>query len=385
MIPRLGHLQTVLDLLRQFPVVAILGARQVGKTTLARQILRRPGITGEWFDLEDPPDLARLSDPRLALGDLKGLVVIDEVQRRPDLFPMLRVLADRRPRKARFLVVGSASPDLLRQSSETLAGRIAVHNLDGFHLQEVGADKLDHLWLRGGFPLSFLARTHLDSFTWCQNFIRTFLERDLPQLGVRVTAQSLSRFWSMLAHYHGQVWNAAEFARSFGVTDKTVRHYLDILGASHVVQLLPPWQANIGKRQVKSPKVYVRDPGILHGLLGIRERRDLERHPKVGASWEGFMLRQVAELLGATAQECFFWATHSGAELDLLWVRGRRRWGFEFKRTSSPALTRSLMTALETLKLQRAFLVHAGDGSFPLHRRIIALSARRLLQDLVKP
>lgn len=385
MIPRRRHHRTVLNLLRQFPVVAILGARQVGKTTLALEILRRRETPGERFDLEDPADLARLSDPKLALADQKGLVVIDEVQRRPDLFPVLRVLADRRPRKARFLVLGSASPDLLRQSSETLAGRIAFHTLDGFHLDEVGVDKIDQLWLRGGFPLSFLARTHHASFTWRQNFIRTFLERDLPQLGVRVSASTLSRFWSMLAHYHGQIWNASEFARSFGVTDKTVRHYVDILSAAHVVRLLPPWHANVRKRQVKSPKVYLRDSGVLHSLLGIRERRDLERHPKVGASWEGFLLQQVVEFLVATAEECFFWATHSGAELDLLWVRGRRRWGFEFKRTSSPTLTRSLMTALETLKLQKAFLVHAGDKTFPLHKRVTAVSASRLLHDIAKP
>ncbi len=369
-------------LLQQFPIVAILGARQVGKTTLALQILKRTRTSGERFDLEDPADLARLSDAKLALADRTGLVVIDEIQRRPDLFPVLRVLADRRPQRARFLVLGSASPELLRQSSETLAGRIAFHTLDGFDLEETGVDQLDRLWLRGGFPLSFLARTQDVSFTWRYNFVRTFLERDLPQLGVRVPTPALSRFWSMLAHYHGQVWNSAEFSRAFGVSDKTVRHYLDTLCAAQVVMALPPWHENIGKRQVKSPKTYVRDSGVLHGLLGVRERRDLERHPKVGASWEGFLLRQVAAHLGATAEECFFWATHSGAELDLLWVRGRRRWGFEFKRTSSPRLTGSLRTATEALGLQKAFLVHAGNKSFPLHRRITAVAAARLLDDV---
>jgi hypothetical protein len=382
MIPRQRHLTALRRLLRQFPIVAILGARQVGKTTLALEILKQTKPPGERFDLEDPADLARLSDAKLALADLKGLVVIDEIQRRPDIFPVLRVLADRRPHLARFLVLGSASPELLRQSSETLAGRIAFYNLDGFDLEEVGADQLDRLWSRGGFPLSFLARTHDASFTWRQSFIRTFIERDLPQLGVRVPAVTLSRFWSMLAHYHGQVWNSAEFARAFGVSDKTVRHYLDTLHAAQVVTVLPPWHENIRKRQVKSPKVYVRDSGVLHGLLGVRERRDLDRHPKVGASWEGFLLRQVAQHLGATAEECFFWATHSGAELDLLWVRGRRRWGFEFKRTSSPKLTSSLKAAIETLRLQKAFLVHAGDRSFPLHRQVTAVAAARLLDDL---
>lgn len=382
MIARLYHYQRITDLLRDFPVVAILGARQVGKTTLALQILKQRGGAGERFDLEDPADLARLGDARLALGDLRGLVVIDEIQRRPELFPVLRVLADRRPRRARFLVLGSASPELLRQSSETLAGRIAFHTLDGFDLAEVGTDGLDRLWLRGGFPLSYLARSHAASFEWRRNLIRTFIERELPQLGVRVASTTMSRFWSMLAHYHGQIWNASAFARSFGVTDKTVRHYLDILTAALVVQQLPPWHANVRKRQVKSPKVFVRDAGLLHGLLDIRTRRDLERHPKLGASWEGFLVRQITEHLGAAPEECFFWATHSGPELDLLLVRGRRRWGFELKRTSSPTLTRSLRTAMQMLELQKAFVVHAGEHTFRLHERVTAVSAARLLDDL---
>jgi predicted AAA+ superfamily ATPase len=292
------------------------------------------------------------------------------------------VLADRRPRPARFLVLGSASPELLRQSSETLAGRIAFHTLNGFHLDEVGIDKLDRVWLRGGFPSSFLARTHGLSFTWRHNFIRTFLERDLPQLGVRVSSTTLSRFWSMLAHYHGQVWNSSEFARSFGVTDKTVRHYLDILSAALVVQQLPPWHANVGKRQVRSPKVYIRDSGLLHALLGTRDRRDLDRHPKVGASWEGFMLQQVIDHLGAQPGECFFWGTHSGAEIDFLWIRGRRRWGFEFKLTSAPSLTRSAMIAVDILELQKLNVVHAGEATFPLHGKVTAVAATRLLEDL---
>jgi hypothetical protein len=380
MVRRRRHLDVVRRLLRDYPVVAILGARQVGKTTLARQLLaRQPGAR---FDLEDAADLARLADPRLALSGLRGLVVIDEIQRRPDLFPVLRVLADRLPSPARFLVLGSASPDLLRQSSETLAGRIAFHTLDGFHLDEVGADRLDRLWLRGGFPPSFLARTLAVSHDWRRNLIRTFLERDLPQLGVRIPSTTLSRFWSMLAHYHGQVWNASEFARSFGVSDKTVRHYLDVLCAALVVRVLPPWHENVGKRQVKSPKTYVRDPGILHTLLGIRHQRDLDRHPKVGASWEGFMLHQVLEWLAAEPEECFFWATHSGAEIDLLWVRGQRRWGFEFKRTSAPGLSRSLAAALQALSLQKVFVVHAGDHTFPLHRKVQAVAAARILEDL---
>lgn len=385
MIDRTSHRETVAALLRGFPVVAILGARQVGKSTLALEIMAKHSGTAERFDLEDPADLARLDDARLALSGLRGLVVIDEVQRRPDLFPVLRVLADRRPRPARFLVLGSASPELLRQASESLAGRIAFHALDGFSLGEVGAGTLDRLWLRGGFPESFLARSEPASFTWRRSFIRTFVERDLALLGVRVAATTMSRFWSMLAHYHGQVLNASELARAFGVTDKTVRHYLDLLAGALVVRQLLPWHANIGKRQVKAPKVYVRDSGLLHGLLDVRDRRDLERHPKVGASWEGFLLQEITQHLRAAPEECYFWATHSGAELDLLWVRGRHRWGFEIKRTSAPTLTRSLKTALELLQLDKAFVLHAGERTFPLHERVTAISAARLLTDLTPP
>jgi len=383
MIARARHEKAVLRLLRDFPIVAILGARQVGKTTLAQRIMELEKGPAEIFDLEDPADLARLDDARLALSGLRGLVVLDEIQLRPDIFPILRVLVDRRPRPARFLVLGSASPDLLRQSSETLAGRIAFHTLNGFHLDEVGPDKLDRLWLRGGFPPSFLARSNEVSLNWRRQFIRTFLERDLPQLGVRVPGTTLSRFWSMLAHYHGQVWNSSEFARSFGVSDKTVRHYLDLLGATLVVRLLPPWHANVGKRQVKSPKVYIGDSGVLHSLLGIGDARDLDRHPKVGASWEGFLLHQVLERLRAAPEECFFWATHSGEEIDCLWLRGRRRWGFEFKRTSAPTLTRSARTALDLLELQRLYVIHAGAETFPLHAKVTAVAASRLIDDLM--
>jgi len=382
MIPRGRHESTVLRLLGSFPVVAILGARQVGKTTLAQRIMEFHQGPVERFDLEDSADLARLDDARLALAGLRGLVVLDEIQRRPDLFPILRVLADRRPRPASFLVLGSAAPELLRQSSETLAGRIAFHTLGGFHLDEVGAERLDRLWLRGGFPPSFLARENGLSLMWRRQFLRTFIERDLPQLGVRVPAATLTRFWSMLAHYHGQIWNSSEFARSFAVTDKSVRHYLDILSAALVVQVLPPWHANLAKRQVKAPKVYIRDSGLLHSLLGIEDSRDLDRHPKVGASWEGFMLQQVLERLGAAPEECFFWAAHSGAEIDCLWMRGRRRWGFEFKRTSAPTLTRSERTALDVLDLQKLYVVHAGRDTFSLDRKVIAIAASRLLEDL---
>ena len=382
MIERNRHYRALKHLLRQFPVVAILGARQVGKTTLARLLLDERKGPVEIFDLEDPADLARLDDPRLALSGLKGLVAIDEVQRQPELFPVLRVLADRKPLRCRFLVLGSASPSLLRQSSESLAGRIGYYTLNGFHLDEVGIQRMDRLWMRGGFPRAFLARSNADSLTWRRSFIRTFLERDLPQLGIRVPAPVLSRFWSMLAHYHGQVWNSSEFARSFGVSDKTVRHYLDILSEALVVTQLQPWHENLRRRQVRSPKIYVRDSGLLHSLLGIDDRRSLDRHPKLGASWEGFVIHQVMEWCGEDMGQWHFWATHSGAELDLLWLRGDQRFGFEVKRTAAPRLSRSIVTAIEDLGLDHAFVIHAGEATFPLHDRVTAVAADRILDDL---
>ncbi len=384
MIRRSRHLNNVTRLHKTHPVVAILGARQVGKTTLARQMLaewKRSDV--HFFDLEDPRDLARLADPILALADLRGLVVLDEIQRQPELFPVLRVLADRRPVRTRFLILGSASPDMLRQSSESLAGRIAYYWLDGLTLEEVGARNHAKLWLRGGFPRAYLAASHAESQEWRRNFVSTFLERDLPQLGIRVSSTTLRRFWTMLAHYHGQAWNASEFARSFGVADTTVRGYLDILTSAFVVRQLQPWHENLSKRQVKAPKVYLNDSGILHTLLGLTAKADVESHPKLGASWEGFAVSQIAARLGMERQECFFWATHSGAKLDLLVVRGRKRWGFEVKRTSAPSVTRSMRIALSDLKLQRLFIVHAGLESFDVDRKIRAIALRQLLDEIV--
>jgi len=382
MIPRERHLGKVQHLLERNPVVALLGARQVGKTTLARALVERRAGTVTRFDLEDPDDLARLAEPKLALDALGGLVIIDEVQRRPDLFPVLRVLVDRPQAGTRFLILGSASPDLLRQGSETLAGRIAFHELDGFALDEVGAAQADTVWLRGGFPRSFLAPTDEDSAAWRREFVRTFLERDVPQLGIQVPSATLHRFWSMLAHHHGQVWNAAELARALGVAGSTVRRYLDLLMGSLVVRALPPWHENLGKRQVKSPKVYIADTGLLHALLAITFRDELERHPKIGASWEGFVLREIMRRIGARPEECFFWATHAGAELDLLVIRGKRRLGFEIKRTTSPSVGRSMHVALEALGLERLEVVHAGEHTFPLRDRIRAVSFGRLGEDL---
>jgi uncharacterized protein len=381
-ISRTGHVQRVRQLLRRSPAVAILGPRQSGKTTLAADIRRSWSGRSVAFDLEDPGDLASLADPMLTLRPLRGLVVLDEVQRLPGLFPVLRVLADRPRSPARFLVLGSAAPGLLRQSSESLAGRLAFHELGGFSVEEVGVTHIDSLWLRGGFPRSFLARSGRESLDWRLDFVRTFLERDLPQLGVSIPAATLRRFWTMLAHYHGQVWNASEFARSFGVSDMTVRRYLDLLAATFVVRVLLPWHENVGKRQVKSPKIYLADSGLLHALLNIPAREDLERHPKVGASFEGFAVAAIADRLRVRWNECFFWATHAGAELDLLVVRGRTRIGFEIKRTVAPAVTPSMKTALKDLGLSRLDVIHAGDRTYPLAPRIRAVALERILDDL---
>ena len=384
MIAREQHVRQIERLLKRFPVVVILGARQVGKTTLAGDVVASLDAPNARFDLENPADIARLTDPLLALERLKGIVVLDEVQRRPELFPILRVLADRRPIRARFLVLGSASPELLKQSTETLAGRVAYHELPGFAVREVGAKYLDRLWVRGGFPRSFLARSDAASMEWRREFVRTFVERDLPMLGVNVAADTMRRFWSMLAHHHGQLWNASEIGRSFGVADTTVRGYLDKLTDALVVRQLKPWHENIGKRQVKAPKVYVRDTGLLHALLNLVTLRDIEGHPQLGASWEGFIVAQIIQQLGARSDESHFWRTHTGAELDLLVVRGRLRLGFEVKRTSAPAITPSMRSALHDLKLKSLTVVYAGTGSYALANRIRAVGAAGLV-DAIGP
>ena len=383
MIHRKQHVDTLLRRLRAFPVVAILGPRQIGKTTLAHQVGREHPGQSHRLDLESPADLNRLTeDPELALGELRGLVVIDEVQRRPDLFPILRVLADRRPRRARFLVLGSASPDLLRQSSESLAGRINYYRLGGLGLDEVGHEHINRRWLRGGFPQAWLASSNSGAFLWLESFVRTFLERDLPELGVRVPGPALRRFWTMLAHWHGQVWNSSEFARSFGVADTTIRRYLDILTGALVVRQLQPWHANIAKRQVKAPKVYLRDAGVLHALLGIDSMHSLNTHPKSGASWEGFLLDTIVDRLHLEDEHIHFWATHTGAKLDLLIARGRKRIGIEIKRTTAPRVTPSVRSALRDLEVSEVIVVHAGRESYPLGARVRAVAATRLDTDL---
>lgn len=382
MIERRGHLERLAVLLRQFPVVGLIGARQVGKTTLAMALA--DGFSGEVtrFDLENPRHLYRLADPMFALENLGGLVVLDEIQLRPELFPVLRVLADRRGTPARFLVLGSASPELLRQSSESLAGRIAYYELGGLTLDEVGTEQVEALWLRGGFPLSYLAPSDDSSGLWRQQFIRTYLERDLSELGIQLPATTMRRFWTMLAHYHGEIWNGSELARAFGVSHKTVRGYLDTLCSTFMAKRLEPWHENVAKRQVKSPKVYLADSGILHTLLGLGSREDLLSHPKVGASWEGFAISEVVAHLGARPEECFFWKLHSGAELDLLIRRGNLRRGFELKLTSSPRVTPSMRAALEELALDELVVIHAGAESYPLAPRIRAVALAQLHESV---
>jgi hypothetical protein len=376
-IRRSRWLEAVRAALRRSRVVALVGPRQAGKTTLARQIVRLDSPA--YFDLEDPRHLARLAEPMTALAPLRGVVVIDEIQRRPDLFPVLRVLADRQPVRARFLVLGSASPDLLRQSAETLAGRIEVVTLTGLALDETGTRSLGRLWRRGGFPPAFLARSDEASYVWRRQFVHTYLERDLPPLGLAIPAATLQRFWTMLAHYHGGIWNAAEAARSLGVSEPTARRYLDLLAGLYLVRPLQPWHENLGKRQVKAPKVYLRDSGVLHALLGLRNEPDILSHPKVGASWEGFAIEQVLTLVRPDAT--YFWATHTGAELDLMLVIGGRRYGVEVKLQDAPRLTPSMRIALEDLGLRRLTVLYPGELAYELDRRVAVAPLADLAAD----
>jgi predicted AAA+ superfamily ATPase len=365
-IERKLDIELVRRALRRSPVVALLGPRQCGKTTLARQFVAPESLN--YFDLEDPASLARLDEPDTALRSLKKLVVIDEVQRRPELFPVLRVLADRRPLPARFLILGSVSPDLLRQSSETLAGRLETLPLEGFRLADLGASAQGRHWLRGGFPRAYTPRLEANSLSWRRQFLQTVIERDLPQLGIRIPAVAVRRFWSMLAHYHGQTWNAAELARALAVNESTVRHYLDLLTGVFMVRQLQSWHENLGKRQVKAPKVYVRDSGLLHTLLGIANQRDLEYHPKVGASWEGYAVEEILKAL--QPDEAYYWATYNRAELDLLLFKKGRRIGVECKRTDAPTLTPSMRIALSDLKLDHLYVAYPGTKAYKLARNV---------------
>lgn len=372
MIRRERVLRELQERLKTFPVVGLLGARQCGKTTLAKQL-----PYDHFFDLENPRDLARLEEPQLALESLRGLIVIDEVQRKPDLFPLLRYLADRK-KKQEFLILGSASRDLIRQGSESLAGRISYFHLGGFIPEETGPDKTRRLWLRGGFPASFLASSEERSRLWRESYITTFLERDIPQLGIAIPAQTLRRFWMMLSHYHGQILNYSELGRSFGISDMTVKKYIDILAGTFMVRVLTPWHTNTSKRLVKSPKLYLRDSGLFHALQSIDTFDSLLAHPKRGASWEGFALETATMTLPMETEGQFFWATHAGAELDLFWQSRGKNFGIEFKYADAPTRSRSMQAALEDLKLSHLWVVYPGPESYALDKKITVLPLQAL-------
>ncbi|MGC9452778.1 MAG: ATP-binding protein [Oceanipulchritudo sp.] len=364
MIRRNQLMQRVQTGLRRNPIVALIGPRQCGKTTLARAFLSPQA--GSYFDLEDPFVAQAFADPMSTLVSLRGLVVIDEAQRRPEIFPTLRVLADRSNAAAQFLILGSASPDLSRQASESLAGRVEVVEMGGFQLDEVAHDDRDELWLRGGFPRAFLAASQEDSYEWRRQFIRMFLERDLAQLGFGIAPSTLGRFWTMLAHHHGQLWNGSEIAASMGISPQSSRNYLDALEQTFMVRRLLPWHANVGKRLVKSPKIYFRDSGIFHALQGIADPSGLIAHPKLGASWEGFAIEQLLQRL--RGEDAYFYAVHSGSELDL--YLPLRNLGIEIKRMDAPKRTRSMDIAIEDLKLERLLVVYPGSRGYELSDRI---------------
>ena len=358
-------------------VVVLVGPRQSGKTTLAREFVDENSVN--YFDLEDPRDLQRLAEPMTGLAPLRGLVVIDEIQRRPDLFPVLRVLADRRDQPAKFLVLGSASGELMRQTSESLAGRTERIVASGFTLNEIGKENSRRLWLRGGFPESYLDNTDEGSAVWRREFIKTLLERDLPQWGVRVPAEALHRFWAMLVNYHGQTWKAVDPARALGVDQKTTRHYLDLLTDAFMVRQLQPYHANIAKRQVKAPKIYIRDSGLCHTLLGIETEKELLQHPKVGASWEGWVIEQI--LATQPHDAAYFWATHQGAEIDLILLRKGKLWGIEIKRADAPKITPSIKNALADLGLERVAIVYPGTKRYPIGARVEVVPVMTLASD----
>ncbi len=374
MVKRSAHLRQIREAFTRVPIVSILGPRQSGKTTLARAFASRRRVS--FFDLENPVDVARLSAPLRALEPLRGLVVIDEIQRLPRLFEILRVLVDRPRTPAKFLILGSADPRLVRGVSESLAGRVSHVDIAGFDLSEVGPDRFRRLWVRGGFPRSFLAKSDEASIAWRRDYVRDFLQRDLSQLGVTVPSTTLGRFWNMVAHFHGGIWNAAEFARSLGTSENTSRHYLDLLSGAWVVRQLQPWFENIGKRQIRSPKIYVQDSGLLHALLGLATSQELLGHPKAGASWEGFVIEQILALL--RTREAYFWGTHQGAELDLMVMLRGKRYGFEIKLSDAPEVTKSMRIALQELRLDRLFIIFPGPASYRLDERIETVSAREL-------
>lgn len=378
MISRPQYLEFLDNAVRRSPVTALLGPRQCGKTTLARIFAQ--GRHATYFDLESQPDLRRLQNPELVLGALNGLVVLDEIQVQPELFNALRVLADRPDNSCRFLILGSASPQIVKDVSETLAGRVEFIELSGFNMQEIGTDSKSTLWLRGGYPRSYLADSDEDSLAWREGFVRTFLERDIPQLGITIPAAAMRRFWTMLAHYHGRIWNASQLARSMGLSDKTIRSYLDILTATYMVRQLQPWHANVAKRQVRAPKIYFRDSGLLHNLLGIRDYHALLGQPQLGASWEGFTIEQI--LLCFRPAEAYFWSTYSGAEIDLFFNHKGRRYGFEVKFNEAPKVSKSMRIVTEDLDLDHLWIIYPGKAQYPVHEKITILPLKHIDANL---
>ena len=376
MIPRLQYLEQLGNSVRRSPVTALLGPRQCGKTTLARIFGKNREAT--YFDLESQPDLRRLQNPELVLGALQGLVVLDEIQVLPNLFNVLRVLVDRPDKSVRFLILGSASPQIVKRVSETLAGRVEFIQLAGFNLLEIGTDQMQTLWARGGFPRSYLADSDSDSLAWREGFIQTFLERDIPQLGITIPAPAMRRFWTMMENYHGQTWNASELARSMGLSDKTVRSYLDILTGTFMVRQLQPWYENIGKRQVKAPKIYLRDSGLLHSLLSLSGHYELMGHPRLGASWEGFAIEQI--LQAVRPQEAFFWSTYSGAEIDLFLFHEGKRQGFEVKFNEAPGISKSMRMTLNDLALEHLWLIYPGETRYPVDDHITVLPLSEIFE-----
>ena len=368
MIQRKKLREKIENAIRRSVITAVLGPRQCGKTTISRMIGSKHGAI--YYDLEDPVSFQALkSSPEQLLSEQKGLIILDEIQRMPELFPILRMLADRADITARFLLLGSSSPNLMKNVSESLAGRVAFIDMSGFDISELSVRDVKKLWYRGGFPRSFLAADEEESFSWRLDFIRTFLERDIPQLGITVPSETLRRFWTMLAHYHGQTWNGSEFARAIGATEPTARRYLDLLSGAYVIRQLQPWYENIGKRQVKSPKIYIRDSGLLHALLLLKDNQ-IRLHPKNGASWEGFIVEQVINLVETPV---WYWATHAGSELDLFAVINGKRTGIEIKFADAPDLTKSMHLAFQDLKLDRLFIIYPGKISYPLLENIIVV------------
>lgn len=372
------YLNQIIEEFKVNPVVALLGPRQCGKTTLAEQYLKTTKGSYHKFDLEDPEDLAALENPKLVFNELKGTIIIDEIQRKPELFPFLRTLIDKEKRKRKILILGSASKELIEQSSESLAGRISYIELTPFLLKEIQKRDQSKLWHQGGFPLSFLSKTEKESYKWRKAYISTFLERDIPSLGIKIPAPTMRRFWQMIAHYQGQIVNYSELGRSFGASDKTIRNYLDILTETFMIRQLRPWHENIKKRQVKRPKIYFRDSGIFHSMLTIENKRSLLSNPKLGASWEGFALEQVLKYFEVDSEDAYFWAVHEQGELDLFFQKNGKRIGVEFKFTSSPEYTSSMKFAIKHLKLDLLICLHSGEKKFNLAENVIASSLNKL-------